>query len=291
MFLLGQSGAGISTAARSLQDLGFFVVDNLPVHLVPAMVQDLESRKRLKYLGYGIGIHTYSHLETNTLEKVLLELSPHYRVEVMFLTADTEVLEQRFSVTRRPHPLISTSSSLKESIEKEKKLLEPLKKQATRAINTTHLNPTALSYWVRASYLSGVPQKKMLLLLSSFGFKYQMPLPADLVFDARFLKNPYFEPDLRDFSGTSKQVQTYIKSDERYQVFVAHIKDFLTTSLPFYLEEGRCYLRVSVGCTGGRHRSVAIIEELAEYFHKHPQEEVVVQVTHRDLEAESGANF
>lgn len=289
VFLIGQSGAGISTAARALQDLGFFVVDNLPFHLVATMVKDLEeSAAGQNYPGYAIGVHTYCSPDAASLQKVVGKLAGQYQVDVMFFTAATQMLEQRFSVTRRPHPLLSSSPSLRGSIEKEKKLLTPLKEHASRLIDTTHFTPTSLAHWVRESYLSGSPQHKMLLLLSSFGFKYQMPLPADIIFDARFLKNPYFKPHLRHLTGCCAEVKAYIQTDERYAIFLGHIKSFLHASLPFYRAEGRCYLRIGIGCTGGVHRSVATVEHLAHHFKEQADiKGVVVEVTHRDLPAAS----
>ena len=290
VLLLGQSGAGISSCVRALQDLGFFVTDNLPLALVSDFVRDLE--KKLASLsattqsggasargssessptgasfstGFAFGIHNYVLPSRAELKDVMQQLGSEYAVDPVFLCASTEVLEQRFSVTRRPHPQLYASASLRQCIEQEKQLLLAVQQECAYVLDSSRLTPHILSHHMQSRYLTGQRQQKLLLLITSFGFKKTTAVPGDVVFDVRFLKNPYFKAELRDHSGLRAEVAEYVRSDERYTELMAHIRGFLDFTLPFYGAEGRSYLRLSIGCTGGQHRSVTVAEDLGRIF-------------------------
>jgi len=274
IFLLGRSGAGISTCLRALQDLGYFVVDNLPVHLVHHVVQEMErdaseaghddKKPYHRITGYCFGIHTHHPCELSFFQDIIHKTSEDYDVEVVFLTAHKDVLEQRFSVTRRPHPWMAKVLSLKECIAYEVHALKPLESLAHHVIDTSPLTPQALGHLMVSRYGSAKSHMPLLVMFSSFGFKNTAMIPGDLVFDVRFLKNPYFESSLRQCSGLQEKVQDYVKSDPGYHKYVDHLEEFIARSLPYYCSEGRTYLRIAVGCTGGIHRSVTVVEDLSQ---------------------------
>ena len=278
--ITGMAGAGRSTAAKALEDLGFYVVDNLPPKLINRVVEIADVADRPSYrLAVAVdsrtGVYTFEQLQQEIL--VLQRLG--IRTMVVFLDADDQALVKRFQETRRPHPL--QADTLEESIATERRILEDLRGNADVLIDTTELSVHDLRRRLVEAFEAPVPERSMKVSVTSFGFKHGSPRDLDLVFDVRFLPNPHWVPELRPLTGLDPAVADHVLSDESAQEFVDRVADLLEFLLPRYVEEGKAYLRVGVGCTGGRHRSVAIAEELARRL---TDSKTAVSTWHRDVE-------
>ena len=276
----GLSGSGKSTALKAFEDLGYFCIDNLPVSLLLPLleVKEREGPQKLALVMDVRGADFVANFEPifrKTRER-------GYYLEVLFLTASPEVLIYRYSQTRRPHPL-GRDIPLREAILKERDLLAPLKEMATTVIDTSGLNLYQLRREILRRY--GLREKLAwpILHLLSFGFKYGLPAEAHFVFDLRFLPNPYFVPELKALSGLDRRIKEYVLGSEEARRFLEDLSGLLNFVFPYYEKEGRGYVVVALGCTGGRHRSVAITEVLAERLKAEGKR---VLVTHRDLEKE-----
>jgi len=281
--ITGLSGSGKSTALKSFEDMGYFCVDNMPVTLLTEFfkLKEKASQGPIK-IALVMDVREPDFLEEH--KRIFKEINDlGFYLEVLFLDARDEVLVQRFNQTRRKHPL-AQKRPLIEGIRKERELLRDLKEQAARLIDTSNLNVHQLRKEIMALYSPRKFLDEMVIHLVSFGFKYGVPAEANLVFDARFLPNPFFVPQLRPHSGLSMEVQTFVLDNTLSQVFVQALTKMMELLLPAYKKEGKSYLVIAVGCTGGRHRSVAIVEHLKEIFTSMGEE---VIVTHRDLELEA----
>jgi UPF0042 nucleotide-binding protein len=268
----GLSGAGKSQALHALEDLGFFCVDNLPTLLAPQAVELCE-RGEMTRLALGIDVRVRAFLDEvgNVLE--LLEAGGQRDLHVLFLDASDETLLHRFSETRRPHPLAAESGvsgsegalAVLDGVRVERERLAPLRARATRVIDTTNMSVHELRRVLVAHFgpaSRGAPG--MVTRFVSFGFKFGTPVDADVVLDVRFLDNPYFVPGLRALSGLDAPVVNYVLGSVETQEFLRHTRGLLEYVLPRYEREGKSYLTIAIGCTGGRHRSVAIAEALAK---------------------------
>ena len=273
----GLSGAGRTTALRVLEDLGFYCVDNLPPSLAPGLLELLETSGGRVHVGLGIDVRSGAFLEGT--EKALSELEARgFPPEVLFLDASDDALVRRFSETRRPHRLASEGDVLG-AIRLEREWLAPLRRHATHVIDTTHLNVHDLRRQL-VQVVSGRPDGiRMVTRVISFGFKYGLPQDADLVFDLRYLPNPHFVPDLRPQSGLDRAVSDYVLTSVEGQELLNERTTLLGKLLPRYAAEGKSYLTIGIGCTGGRHRSVAMAEALGVMLTHEP-----VVVAHRDVE-------
>lgn len=277
VLITGLSGAGRSGAAAVFEDLGWYVVDNLPTSLVPTIVE-LASKP-------GGGIERLALVSGRQHQDVL----PHvgamraagHDVTVLFLDASTPVLVKRYDATRRKHPLADETAGLLESIELERERLSGLRDAADLVIDTSDLNVHQLKERLLASFeTSGSSQLQV--AVESFGFKHGLPLDADIVMDVRFLPNPHWEDDLRPLTGHDPAVRDYVLETSVAASFIDHLDALLSDVLPAYQSEGRSYLTVAIGCTGGRHRSVAVAEEVARRFRERG---VAVRSSHRDVSA------
>jgi UPF0042 nucleotide-binding protein len=259
----GLSGAGKSQAIRALEDLGFFCVDNLPVPLIPTFADLASSRGAVTRAAVVIDVRegkTLAQLpKTYARLKRRAELDP----KLLFLETDDAILLRRFSETRRPHPLAKTRSP-KEGLREERRLLAPIKKLADLVIDTSQLNVHDLRRAVVAFATGSTEPSPMTVNVTSFSFRRGVPLEADLVFDVRFLKNPHFVPALRPLTGQDRRVAKYVLTQTGARKFLTLTTALLRFLLPQYTAEGKSYLTVAIGCTGGQHRSVAIAEELAK---------------------------
>lgn len=255
--------------------MNFFCVDNLPVSLIDSLVSRISRHPVDRNIAIGIDIREKEFLPSS--DKVLSMLRDRYRLEVLFLEAETQVLIRRFKETRRPHPL---GGDLEGAIRAEKLRLEPLRQNADRVIDTSSYSPHQLRSLITSIYASGEGPTDLTVTLISFGFKYGVPQNIDLLFDVRFLPNPYFVPELRNRNGTDRRTAEYVLSDPDTKAFMKKVRDLLTFLLPRYRREGRAYLSIAIGCTGGNHRSPAIIEEIAGLIKK---ENLGVNVIHRDM--------
>ena len=275
VIITGLSGSGKTVALRALEDSGFFCVDNLPVVLIDSFASIVAKNPEIKKIGIGIDIREKGFLSEIT--GVLKTLMNKYHTEILFLEAEKDVLVRRFKETRRPHPL---SGNIDEAITVEKERLAPLRSDADRIIDTSSLTPHQLRGLIISFYKMKMEKKSMTVVLISFGFKFGAPQNVDLLFDARFLPNPNFVPWLKPLRGTNKRVADYVFKGNTAKTYVSKIKELIDFLIPLYIKEGRPYLTIGIGCTGGNHRSPAIIEKLQGYFKKHP---VDLSVIHRDI--------
>ena len=259
LLITGLSGAGRSAAAAVMEDLGWYVVDNLPASLVDTIVE-LVSKP-----GSGIDrlalVSGRQHVEV--LPRVAALRADGHRVRVLYLDAATPVLVQRYDATRRKHPLDSEAHGLMEAIELEREHLEPVKSAADLVIDTTELNIHQLKAKLVGAFDDATNGQRLQLAVESFAFKHGLPMDADVVMDVRFLPNPHWDPALRPLTGHDEAVREYVLGQPQAQAFLDGFEALLVQLLPAYEQEGRSYLTVAVGCTGGHHRSVAIAEELA----------------------------
>jgi RNase adapter protein RapZ len=274
----GMSGSGKGTVLKAFEDLGFFCVDNLPVYLVPKFVEGIHiSGAEVERAALVIDVRVGEHLDD--LEQMILELRQSaFRVFVLYLEARDAVLVRRFSETRRPHPL-SAKGSILDSIRLERKRLRTIRDLADVRIDTSEYNVHQVKTLVTDRFRTHPRASAFTIQLLSFGYKHGIPLEADLLFDVRFLPNPYFVPGMRSLSGRDKRVSRYIRSFPETKEFVKRVREFLKYLIPFYIREGKSYLTIAVGCTGGFHRSVFIVEELAKALKTRSAE---VQIRHRD---------
>jgi UPF0042 nucleotide-binding protein len=278
----GMSGAGRSTAAAALEDVGWFVIDNLPAALIMKMVDMVDrpgSGIERVALVIGRGGRDTGPEYFDDLPDVLDELrGTSRRVRVVFLDAADEVLVRRYEGTRRRHPL--PARGVEESIAVERKLLEPVRERADLIVDTGELNANQLRARILEAFgAEDAPQMQTTVI--SFGYKHGIPLDVDIVFDCRFLPNPFWVEDLRPFSGLDDPVRDYVLNKPESVAFLEKVDDLLTSTLPAFVREGKSYLTIAMGCTGGRHRSVALAEALAARLGRHEQS---VSVFHRDIE-------
>lgn len=278
--ITGLSGSGKSTAVRALEDEGFFCIDNLPVKLFPTFVELLENaREKIRDVALVMDIRGGDFLKG--YEQIFQELGEAgHTIEIVFFDASDSVLIRRFSETRRRHPA-QERGTVPEGIAFEREQLAGLRRMATHVIDTSELNVHQLRARIISQLGRQAGEKRLTVLVQSFGYRFGLPLESDLVIDVRFLPNPYFVPGLKEFSGLDPRVRDYVVASEDYAVFMEQFKGLLAFLLPRYQKEGKSYLTVSVGCTGGRHRSVVIAEELRDYFR---QLELEPKVIHRDIE-------
>lgn len=275
----GLSGAGRSTAAKVLEDLGWFVVDNLPPELIETMV-DLGARSSGEVTRIAVVMDVRSRAFTRDLGSVIRDLDARgYKPRLLFLEASDAVLVRRFEQNRRSHPL-QGDGRLVDGITAERELLRPLRENADLLVDTSTLSVHQLRSRIEQGFETGAPEPTRVNFLS-FGYKYGLPMDSDLVVDMRFLPNPHWIPELREHTGRDADVRDYVLSQEGAEEFLRRYVELLTLVGAGYRREGKRYLAVSVGCTGGKHRSVAISEELARRLAG--AEGVAVSVTHRDL--------
>jgi UPF0042 nucleotide-binding protein len=277
LVVTGMSGAGRSTAADSLEDLGWFVIDNLPAVLIQKMAETVnlpgaEIERVALVIGRGGDLAE--------VPGVLEALRGNgNRVRVLFLDASDEVLLRRYEGTRRRHPL--AARGVEESIADERRLLAPVRDQADLLIDTGELNTNQLRSRVLEAFGDEGGATSMRTSVVSFGYKYGLPLDVDVVFDCRFLPNPFWIEELRPFSGLDAPVREYVLDQPETKDFLEKVDGLLTGILPSFVREGKSYLTIALGCTGGRHRSVALAEALGERIGAHGHQ---VSVFHRDVE-------
>ena len=282
----GLSGAGRSTALHALEDLGYEVMDNVPLVLLWGLLDVDQRNTHLTHpltlpglLAVGIDVRTRD-LDITFLQSTLTALKEKtgFEVNVLFLDADDDVLLRRFTETRRRHP-IAGDLPMRDAITAERRMTASLRDLSDLIIDTTHLAPTELRSMIRARFQTSRNQSLLLTILS-FGFRYGLPRESDLVFDVRFLQNPHYVSELRALTGHDTRVASYVQSDPGFHMILDSLDQFLTTILPRYETEGRSYLTVSVGCTGGRHRSVAVANTLAKRL---VEREYKLVLRHRDV--------
>ena len=282
LVVTGLSGAGRSTALHVLEDLGFFCVDNLPPSLAPELLALVSADEKRSRVGLGIDVRTGAFLEG--VETALKDLEDKgHSVEVLFLDCADDVLVRRFSETRRPHALADDGDLLR-AIQGERQRLAWLRQRADRVIDTTKLSTHELRRLLVEQANRDEKTQGMVTRVVSFGFKYGLPVDADLVFDLRFLPNPYFIEALRPLAGTDEEVSKYVLQSSEAKEFLDDLWPLLERTLPRYQGEGKAYLTIAFGCTGGRHRSVAVAKEIASRL----KEQYEVALSHRDTNRHKG---
>ncbi len=278
--ITGLSGAGRSEAAKCLEDLGYFVVDNLPPALLPKMAE-LAARPGGPGGRVAIVVDVRGGVFFGELSKALEELermSIPYRI--VYLEASEDELVNRYEATRHRHPL-APADRVVEGIRKERMMMEGLRGEADLIIDTSKLGPHALRDRLRDAFAEAPAEQGLQVSLVSFGFKYGAPRDADVVLDVRFLPNPHWVDELRPLPGTDERVRTYVKGQQTYREFMRRLRALLGFMAPGFVAEGKSYLTVAVGCTGGRHRSVVVVEDLATFFR---DKGLPATIDHRDLD-------
>jgi UPF0042 nucleotide-binding protein len=273
----GLSGAGKSVALQSLEDIGYYCIDNMPLTLLPEFTRQLDKTSRNKRAAVSIDSRNLDFLKVlhhDSAEKNLLQNID----QLIYIESTTDTLLRRYSETRRKHPLSDLSTSLTQSIEKEIQLLLPLRKNADHIIDTSSLTPHELREKIRR--LAGKPKQGVMLSIESFGFKHGPPQHADYIFDVRCLPNPYWEESIRHLNGMDSQIIEFLQDKPEVQQMCDDIAAFIDKWLPAFEADNRSYLTLAIGCTGGRHRSVYTANRLAAWF---KQKKSNVQVQHRDL--------
>ncbi|MBM4265230.1 MAG: RNase adapter RapZ [Deltaproteobacteria bacterium] len=275
----GLSGSGKSTAIHALEDLGYYCIDNLPAALIPRFIELCERSEEMSRAALGVDSRGREFLDE--LPRALEEVRKSgHRVEVIFLDASDDALVRRFSETRRPHPL-SAGSDVAAAIGRERERLAWLREHADRILDTSAYTGHELRAAVHALFSGTEGEHRLRVALVSFGFKYGLPADADVVWDVRFLPNPFYVDDLRPKTGRDQPVAEYVLENPLAQRFLEIAGDYLSFSLPHYEHEGKSYLTIAVGCTGGRHRSVVLVESLARMLQG---AQAQVSVRHRDVD-------
>jgi RNase adapter protein RapZ len=276
LIVTGQSGSGKSSALQVLEDLGYYCIDNLPLAMLPEIVAKLDQENNLEQLALGVDIRSTRQGDLQDFDHVFEELQKHGTVDVIYLTTQDQGLISRFSASRRPHPLANRFASLSECIQAEKQLLLPIQMRATVHIDTSDKSVHELKHTLLSKLGQG---DRLILILQSFGYKYGIPLDADYVFDVRHLPNPHWDLELRRFSGLDEPIQRYLEQSPQSEEMFSDIYQFLEKWLPSFAEGHRHYMTISIGCTGGQHRSVYIVDRLKKAL----ASQWSIQVLHREM--------
>jgi len=277
VLLTGLSGSGKGSVLRAFEDLGYYCVDNLPVDLIPSFSELFDQGGEFERVALLVDAREGRMLRR--LPVIYRQLKHQHDVTLVFIEAGDEALMRRFSETRRPHPL-GRDASVREAVRDERRLMAPIRKIADVVLDTTRFNIHELREFITRRFLKPDRQPLMVSVVS-FGFRYGVPQDADLVFDVRFLPNPHFIPKFRPLTGSDARVARYIRSFPQTRRFLSRATELLRFLLPFYIREGKSYLTIAFGCTGGRHRSVMMAEEVARLLGKRGP---AVRVVHRDVD-------
>lgn len=280
IIVTGLSGSGKSVAIRALEDNGYFCIDNLPAPLIPKFIDlCLGYNEGITRIALGVDLRAGQFLQA--LPQVLADMrNAGHHVQVLFFDASDKVLLRRFSETRRPHPLAG-EEPIQEGISRERKALEAMRELADKVIDSSDLNVHELKREMEDRFCQPPYSRSMNVFLTSFGYKYGIPHDTDMILDVRFLPNPYFVSELRAHDGLESEVEEYVLKNEETRIFLDRLYSLLEFTLPLYEREGKSSLTVALGCTGGRHRSVVLVEEL----HKRLRGgKFRIHIKHRDIE-------
>lgn len=277
LLLVGMSGAGRSSSSNVFEDLGYYVIENLPADLVESVVQSNDVTETNKQL--VLTIDAKDTTAQTELKQSIDKLSQSgILTRIIFLDADNETLLERYEENRRPHPM--GKDSISQSIKVERELLKPIRELADQVIDTTDMNVHELRKRINEGFQDDTSSQDLKISVTSFGFKNGTPRDADIVFDVRFLPNPHWREELRASTGQSPMVRNYVLSFEDAQVFLNKIKDMVEFLLPRFISEGKSYVGIAIGCTGGKHRSVVMAEEVTKWLKGESNDAVVL---HRDM--------
>ena len=278
VILTGLSGSGKSIVLRAFEDMGFYCVDNLPVELIPIFAE-LHAAGEGDFSRAALLVDAREGRQLQKLPGLLKHLQREHAITLVFIEANDDALLRRYSETRRPHPL-GQDHSVRESLRHERKLMEPIRHLADVVIDSTQFNVHELRTFITRRFKN--PERSpMLISVVSFGYRYGVPNDADLMFDVRFLPNPHFIPALRRFTGKDAKVRRFINSFPQTRQFLRRMESLLAYLMPHYIEEGKSYLTIAFGCTGGKHRSVMLAEEIKKGLEK---KQYATKVFHRDIE-------
>ncbi len=281
VIVTGMSGAGKSTALKMLEDVGYFCVDNLPVPLIPKMADLLRvPGSELNKAALGVDIRSGESLAE--MAEVLRELDvAGMKYEILFLESSDNVLIKRYKETRRFHPLAGNDGRVDQGIRKERERIEFLREKADYLVDTSHMLTRELKAQLNKIFVRNKEYKNLYISVISFGFKYGIPADADLVFDVRFLPNPYYIEELRPQSGNDQEVRDYVMGNKKAEEFLHKMTDLVEFLIPNYVQEGKTQLVIAIGCTGGKHRSVTLANELFEALNRN--ENYGIRIEHRDI--------
>jgi RNase adapter protein RapZ len=274
--ITGMSGSGKGSVLRALEDLGYYAVDNLPIELIPTFAELVRDSSSIHRAALVVDVREGAALRK--FPAIFRQIRSSLNVRLLFLEADDEALIRRFSETRRPHPL-SGDRPLVESIASERDMLAPIRELSDLTINTSRFNVHDLRHFIREQFQSATEESKILVHITSFGFRHGLPPSCDLVFDVRFLPNPNYIPRFKKLTGRNPGVAKYIRSFPQTGEFIQRITDLLIYLLPYYIAEGKSYLTIGFGCTGGHHRSVFIADQIRKSLSAGGYQ---AKVTHRD---------
>jgi RNase adapter protein RapZ len=279
IIITGLSGSGKSFAIRALEDNGFFCVDNLPALLIPKFIDLCHGyQEEIRRIALGVDLRGGQFLQA--LPQVLSDMrNADHHVQVVFFDASDDVLLRRFSETRRPHPLAG-QGPIQDGISRERRALESIRALADKVIDTSDFNVHQLKREIEQQFCQAPQSRRMALFFTSFGYKYGIPHDTDMILDVRFLPNPYFVNELRPRSGLESEVKEYVLGNVETRMFLDRLYLLLEFALPLYEREGKSSLTLALGCTGGRHRSVVLVEELQKRF----GENFPVHIKHRDID-------
>lgn len=283
VIVTGMSGAGKSSVLKMLEDMGYFCVDNLPVRLIPKLTKiAIEESGSIDRAALGIDIRNLQGLsELDDILDAMKEAG--YRYEILFLDADSNVLIKRYKETRRNHPL-ALQGRVDKAIEAEREELAFIKKRADYILDTSHMLVRELKHEIDRIFLDNDEYENFFVTILSFGFKYGIPEDSDLVFDVRFLPNPYYVPELKPLTGNDHEVYDYVMESEQARIFDKKLFEMISFLIPNYITEGKNQLVISIGCTGGKHRSVTIANALAKHMKQLPYS---IKVEHRDIDKDA----
>src|SRR6184192_4011774 len=276
VIITGMSGSGKASVLKAFEDLGYYCVDNLPVGLIPRFAELVGQSAEIERTALVVDVREGRQLEE--LPAIIKSVKKMLPTKTIFLEADESILLRRYSETRRPHPL-GTDTPVKASLIAERRHLRPIRAIADLVIDTSRFNVHELRAYITERFHKQETDKNILVSCVSFGFKHGVPEDADLVFDVRFLPNPHFVPEFRPLTGRDPQVAKYIRSFQQTAEFIQRISELLIYLLPHYIHEGKSYLTIGFGCTGGQHRSVMIAEDVSKRL---KQAGYRVKVAHRD---------
>ena len=278
VILTGLSGSGKSTVLKAFEDMGFYCVDNMPVGLIPIFAE-LNEAGEGNFSRAALLVDAREGAQLQKLPGLLMHLRKDHPISLVFIEANDDALLRRYSETRRPHPL-GKDYSVRESLHHERELMAPIRKLADLVIDSTQFNVHELRNFITRRFKSP-DRHTMLISVVSFGYKYGVPVDSDLIFDVRFLPNPHFVPALRKFTGRDAKVRRFIRSFPQTGEFLKRMESLLAYLMPHYIEEGKSYLTIAFGCTGGKHRSVMLAEEIKKALEKR---KYASKVFHRDIE-------
>jgi UPF0042 nucleotide-binding protein len=278
VIITGMSGSGKGSVLRALEDLGYYSVDNLPVGLIPKFADLIRDSSTTRHAALVVDVREGAGLRK--FPKIFRTIRGNVNARLVFLEADDDAIVHRFSETRRPHPLADGDLAIGQSIAAERRMLAPIRALADLTINTSKFNVHELRAFIRQKFQGEGEESRILVYTTSFGFRHGVPPDCDLVFDVRFLPNPNYIPTFKHLSGKNPAVARYIRSFPQTDEFIAKVTELLTWLMPHYIREGKSYLTIGFGCTGGHHRSVMIAESVKKNLVSAGYQ---TKVTHRDL--------